>query len=700
MKLVIVESPTKCHTIGRYLGEDYKVVASLGHVRDLSIKGKSGLGIDVENGFKPTYEIQPKQAKVVKELIKDAKSADEVIIATDPDREGEAIGWHLIEILGLDLKTTKRLEFHEITRTAIAEALNSPRHIDMNLVASQETRRILDRIIGFKLSTLLQSKIKSRSAGRVQSSSLKLIVDQEKEINSFIPEEYWTIDTSLTNGKKKIKASLDNSYKVKNEQEALDLENQISDIAKVIEVQKTRRITESKPAFTTSTMQQEAFNRYKFSTKKTSIIAQKLYEGVQVDTEVVGLITYMRTDSTRLAPVFVEKAKNYILEHYGQAYVGKTKTAKSKAVIQDAHEAIRPTSLHRTPESIKQYLSNDEYKLYSLIYNRALASLMSARIDEITSVKFESNGVILKTSGVAKIFDGYSYILGSKDKEEIKELPIIEENEVFNVVKIEKEQHFTKAPARFSEAKLVKTMEEVGIGRPSTYASTIEILKARKYVSVDSGTLTPTEQGLKTDTVLEEYFPSLVDPSFTADMEKNLDNIVAGSESRLQLLENFYKSFMEKYDYAKEHMEKTKDEPSGNICPRCGSPLVYKNSRYGRFEACSNYPHCHYIVPKAKAEIPSDAPICPECGAPLVLRKNKKGQSFYGCSNFPKCHYVKGENDAAPKKEEEPPVVVGKCPECGGDLIIKKGKYSQFIGCSNFPKCRHMEKYSSKETKK
>lgn len=699
MKLVIVESPTKCHTIGRYLGEDYKVVASLGHVRDLSIKGKSGLGIDVENGFKPTYEIQPKQAKVVKELIKDSKSADEVIIATDPDREGEAIGWHLIEILGLDLKTTKRLEFHEITRTAIAEALNSPRHIDMNLVASQETRRILDRIIGFKLSTLLQSKIKSRSAGRVQSSSLKLIVDQEKEINSFIPEEYWTIETSLTNGKKKIKASLDGSYKIKNEQEALDLENQISDIAKVIEIQKTRRVTESKPAFTTSTMQQEAFNRYKFSTKKTSIIAQKLYEGVQVDTEVVGLITYMRTDSTRLAPVFVEKAKNYILEHYGQAYVGKTKTSKSKAVIQDAHEAIRPTSLHRTPESIKQYLSNDEYKLYSLIYNRALASLMSARIDEITSVKFESNGVILKTSGVAKIFDGYSYILGSKDKEEIKELPIIEENEVFNVAKIEKEQHFTKAPARFSEAKLVKTMEEVGIGRPSTYASTIEILKARKYVSVDSGTLTPTEQGLKTDTVLEEYFPSLVDPSFTADMEKNLDNIVAGSESRLQLLENFYKNFMEKYDYAKEHMEKAKDEPSGNICPRCGSPLVYKNSRYGRFEACSNYPRCHYIVPKAKAEIPSDAPICPECGAPLVLRKNKKGQSFYGCSNFPKCHYVKGENDAAPKKEE-PPLVVGKCPECGGDLIIKKGKYSKFIGCSNFPKCHHMEKCSSKETKK
>lgn len=688
MKLVIVESPTKCHTIGRYLGEDYKVVASLGHVRDLSIKGKSGLGIDVDNGFKPTYEIQPKQMPVVRELIKNAKEAEEVIIATDPDREGEAIAWHLMELLNLDLDTTKRLEFHEITRASINEAILHPRTLDMNLVASQETRRILDRIIGFKLSSLLQNKIKSRSAGRVQSSSLKLLVDQEKEIAKFVPEEYWTIALNIANGKKKLNVTVDID-KIHNEEEANSIEKQLDENAVVTSVEKKRKTTESKPAFTTSTMQQEAFNRYKFSTKKTALVAQKLYEGVQVGTETVGLITYMRTDSTRLSPVFEERAKNYIKENYGEKYVGKSKLGKSKAVIQDAHEAIRPTSLTRNPEAIKEYLSSDEYKLYSLIYNRALASLMSGKIDEVTTVKLSSNDITLKTSGTTPVFNGYSVLL--KSNEEEKTLPQLEIGEVFAIKKVEKEQHFTKEPARFSEAKLVKTMEEVGIGRPSTYASTIEILKARKYVNVESGTLIPTEQGIKTDELLEEYFTNLVEPSFTAQMEKNLDEIVAGSESRIQLLQTFYDSFMKQLDYAKSHIEKEKDEPSGNICPECGSPLVYKNSKYGRFEACSNYPHCHYVVPRAKVEIPSDAPICPECGSPLVLRKNKKGQSFYGCSNFPKCHYIMASE--SPKTETKVEVV-GKCPECGGELIVKKGKYSKFIGCTNYPNCHHMEKYT------
>lgn len=689
MKLVIVESPTKCHTIGKYLGDEYKVVASLGHVRDLSIKGKSGLGIDIDDGFRPTYEIQAKQMPVVKELKKSAKEAEEVIIATDPDREGEAIAWHLMEILGLDVNTTKRLEFHEITRPSIAEALNNPRTLDMNLVASQETRRILDRIIGFKLSSLLQSKIKSRSAGRVQSSSLKLLVDQEKEIAKFIPEEYWTINVNLASGKTKLVVSVDKE-KITSEAEALEIENTIGDTAIVSSIEKKRRVTESKAALTTSTMQQEAFNRYKFSTKKTALIAQKLYEGVQVGQETVGLITYMRTDSTRLSPVFEERAKRFIVENFGDDYIGKAKARKSKAVIQDAHEAIRPTSLTRSPDAIKQYLSNDEYKLYSLIYNRALASLMSAKVDEVTTVRFVSNGIKMKTSGAVNVFNGYSVLVNNNDEDE-KSLPIINEKDVFDVKKIEKEQHFTKAPARFSEAKLVKTMEEVGIGRPSTYASTIEILKARKYVNVESGTLIPTEQGIKTDELLEEYFVNLVNPSFTAQMEKNLDEIVAGSESRLELLQTFYENFMKQLEYAKTHIEKVKDEPSGNICPKCGSPLVYKNSKYGKFEACSNYPHCHYVVPKEKVEIPSDAPICPECGAPLVLRKNKKGQSFYGCSNFPKCTYIMSDDS---NKKEVKVEVVGKCPDCGGDLIVKRGKFSKFIGCSNYPNCHHMEKYT------
>ncbi len=689
MKLVIVESPTKCHTIGKYLGADYKVIASLGHVRDLSIKGKSGLGIDIENGFKPTYEIQAKQMPVVKELKKNAKEAEEVIIATDPDREGEAIAWHLMEILGLDINTTKRLEFHEITRPSIEAALNNPRKLDMNLVASQETRRILDRIIGFKLSSLLQNKIKSRSAGRVQSSSLKLLVDQEKEIAKFVPEEYWKIAVILTLGKTTLKVVVDKE-RIANESEALQIEQALGETASILSIDSKRSLTESKPAFTTSTMQQEAFNRYKFSTKKTSLIAQKLYEGVQVGQETVGLITYMRTDSTRLSPVFQERARNYILENFGEEYIGKSKKAKGKAVIQDAHEAIRPTSLTRTPEAIKKYLTNDEYKLYALIYNRALASLMSAKVDEVTTVKFISNDVVLKTTGSVNIFKGFT-IINKNEDENNESLPKFNEQDIFTIKEVEKEQHFTKAPARFSEAKLVKTMEEVGIGRPSTYASTIEILKARKYVVVESGILTPTEQGIKTDELLEEYFTNLVNPSFTAQMEKNLDEIVAGSESRIQLLQTFYDGFVKQLDFAKKHIEKVKDELSGNTCPKCGSPLVYKNSKYGRFEACSNYPHCHYIVPKAKEEIPSDAPICPECGAPLVLRKNKKGQTFYGCSNFPKCKYIMSNES---KKDEEKIEIVGKCPDCGGDLIVKKGKYSKFIGCSNYPNCHHMEKYN------
>lgn len=687
VKLVIVESPTKCHTIGKYLGADYKVMASLGHVRDLSTRGKSGLGIDIENGFKPLYEIQPKQVNVVNELKKNAKEAEEVIIATDPDREGEAIGWHLIELLGLDIENTKRLEFHEITRPAIMNALQYPRVIDMNLVASQETRRILDRIIGFKLSSLLQSKIKSRSAGRVQSSSLKLLVDQEKTINEFKPTEYWTIEIELSDGKNTLKATIANDNNIKSQQEAEIIVNTLGKQANVIDIAKTKKKTESKAPFTTSTMQQDAFNNYKFSTKKTSLVAQKLYEGIQLENDTVGLITYMRTDSSRLSPQFIERAKNYISENYGNEYVGKTKIIKKNMAMQDAHEAIRPTSLTRTPESIKKYLTADEYKLYSLIYYRALASLMSAKIDDVTTITLQSNGIEFKISGYVEAFAGYA-ILFKEKKDEEKVLPNLTINQLVDIVDVTTKQHFTKAPARFSEAKLVKTMEEVGIGRPSTYASTIEILKARKYVTVESGTLYPTEQGIKTDELLEEYFTNLVAPEFTAKMEKNLDEIVEGSESRVKLLQNFYDSFITQLEFAKAHIEKAKDELSGNICPECGSPLVFKNSKYGKFEACSNYPHCHYIVPKAKVEIPSDAPICPECGAPMLLRKNKKGQTFYGCSNYPKCNCIVEDKNAKETKVE----VVGKCPECGGDLIVKRGKYSKFIGCSNYPNCHHMEK--------
>lgn len=693
MKLVIVESPTKCITIGKYLGEDYNVVASLGHVRDLSTRGKDGLGVDVNNDFKAYYIVQPKQYKVVRELRARAKKADEVILATDPDREGEAIAWHLATILGLDIATTKRLEFHEITRQAVIEAINNPRTIDMNLVSSQETRRVLDRIIGFKLSKLLQKKIKSRSAGRVQSTSLKLITDRENEIASFIPEEYWTISVSSDVDNNSLLFDLvkidGKEPKLNNEDDASACINRIGDSLHIDVIKKEKKVRESKPPFITSTLQQEAFNKYKFSTKKTSLVAQKLYEGITLKDETVGLITYMRTDSTRLSPQFVEKLENHIVEKYGEEYLGKIKSTKKKGKvqIQDAHEAIRPTNLKYDPESIKKYLTSDEYKLYSLIYYHTVASMMAPRIDEVTTVLASSNNLTFKLEGNILVYDGYQKVLPKEEKDKI--LPTLNEGMTLSINEKNKEQHFTKAPARYSEAKLVKTMEELGIGRPSTYASTIEILKARKYVSVSGGTLIPSEQGQLTIEMLSKYFTKLIDPSFTAKMELDLDNIQAGSESRLKLLTTFYQEFESLLKNAKEEMPLTPDELTGEICPECGSPMVYKTSRFGKFEACSNYPKCKYIKHEAKPEIPQDAPRCPECGKPLVIRKNKKGEEFYGCSGFPRCRYIRSLNEGSEKPKPE---VVGKCPECGGDLIIKSGKYSKFIGCSNYPNCKHMEK--------
>lgn len=690
MKLIIVESPTKCQTIGKYLGDEYKVVASLGHVRDLATSGKGGLGIDVDHDFKATYSIQPKQIKTVKSLQKEAKAADEVILATDPDREGEAIAWHLADLLGLEPTETKRLEFHEITRQAVNHALENPRHIDLNLVASQETRRILDRIIGFKLSNLLQKKIKSRSAGRVQSTSLKLLVDHEKEVAAFIPEEYWSIDATIK-AEKELKLELHSvdgkTMKIRSEAEASAILTKIPQTLDLIKINKEVHPRESKAPLTTSTLQQEAFNAYKFSTRKTSLVAQKLYEGITLAEGPVGLITYMRTDSTRLSPQFVDKAKQYIVETYGEKYLGTVKTGKKVANMQDAHEAIRPTSLEYTPESIKKHLSADEYKIYSLIYKRALASLMSAKIEEVTTAFFEGNGVCLKKDGITVLFDGHAVLKTvSEEKREI--LPALKEGKKYDVLEKNQEQHFTKAPAHYSEAKLVKLMEELGIGRPSTYASTIEILKERRYVTSDSGILIPTDQGNLTAEILENYFLELIEPSFTAKMEEDLDTIVAGSESRQELLREFYEKFETLLTEAKEKMPKKPDEVTGEICPECGAPMVFKNSKYGKFEACSNYPTCKYIKKEEKPEIPADAPLCPDCGKPLVQRKNRRGETFYGCSGFPKCRYIKGEE----RKEPEPVVVVKQCPDCGGDLIIKRGKYGNFIGCSNYPTCRHMEK--------
>ncbi len=694
MKLVIVESPAKCHTIGRYLGEEYKVMASYGHIRDLATTGKGGLGVDIEHDFAPNYVEDRTKKDVIKELQKAAKKADEVILATDPDREGEAIAWHLAELLGLDVKTTKRLEFHEITRIAIQEALDNPRTIDMDLVESQECRRILDRIMGFKLTGLLKKKIKMESAGRVQSAALKLIVDHEKEIDAFKSEEYWTIQVKLKVKKKELTLTLDKldgkNFKISSLEKAEAIFARIPEQLVVSEIEKKVRKREPRAAFTTSTLQQEAFNKFRYSTKKTSMIAQKLYEGVNIGGEVTGIITYIRTDSTRLAPQFVDKATLFIEEHFGKEYVGEHHLGKRKGQVQDAHEAIRPTSTRRTPDSIKQYLSKDEYNLYSIIYNRAMASLMKPYTYETTTVYLTGNGLTFKVEGDVTLFEGYKKLYNNAEEEkENKNLPEMEKGEAYKVKESIKEQHFTKPPARYSEAKLVKLMEELGIGRPSTYASTIAILQKRKYVVTEQGYLLPTREGKVTADYLDTFFLRIINTTFTAEMEERLDNVMNKEETKYNLLSTFYDFFLPIFDVAVSgDYEIPIPEETFGECPECGKPLIKKSGAYGEFIACSNYPKCKYKVVEKKEAPVETGNICPKCGHPLVYRKNKKGEQFEACSNYPHCRYIAGS-------EEKETVILGVCPDCGGNLILKPGVRgrSPFVGCSNYPRCKHIEKY-------
>ncbi len=700
MKLVIVESPTKCETIKRYLGEDYIVKASYGHIRDLATKGKGGLGIDIENNFAPAYVINNDKRKVVYDLKKLADESEEVILATDPDREGEAIAWHLAQVLNLDVKTNKRLEFHEITRDSINEALKSPRTIDLDLVASQETRRMLDRIIGFKLSSLLNKKIHSKSAGRVQSATLKLVYDQELEIEKFVPEEYWKINTSVLLNNKEYELTFisDETGKknIETKEEAERILSLLKDKLKVDSVETVVKTVESKVPFTTSTLQQEAFSRLKFKTDKTQRVAQSLYEGIQVNGEHVGLITYMRTDSTRLAPIFVERASKYIIETYGKEYLGKPKAFKAGELTQDAHEAIRPTSNHRTPESVRSFLTPDQYNLYKLIYNRTLASLMKGKKEETLVVHLSTNGVKFKLDFTRTLFPGYEIIY--KDEEETKHyknLPSINVNDELTLVKKEIEQKFTTPPSRYSEAKIVKLMEEVGIGRPSTYASTISTLKKRKYVDEEKGILNVTDQGKKTAHVLIKYFPNIVDAKYTADMETKLDKISEGDSSSLDIISKFYDEFMNQFNKVQKVMYVDEPIPTGEKCPKCGAPLVYKEGKNGQFIGCSNYPSCKYVQ-KEKKEVVYTGEICPECGKPLVERKDAKGKVFIACSGYPHCKYIVKEE----KPVDTPAEYVKKCPDCEtGQLVKKKGKYGYFLGCTNYPNCNHMEKLLKKRRK-
>ena len=638
--LVIVESPSKSKTIEKYLGKDYKVVSSKGHIRDLATKGKYGLGVDLENNFAPTYEIIKGKKKMVSDLKKEVKAADKIYLATDPDREGEAISWHLKDELNIKDKDYERVVFNEITKNTVIDAFNHARKIDDDLVRSQETRRILDRIIGFRLSKLMQSKTGGKSAGRVQSVALKLIVDRENEINNFIKEEYWDITGVFNEFEANLEKYKDEKVEIHNEAEADEILSKLSNVFKIEDVSKKEKNKQSKPPFITSTLQQEASTKLGFNAKKTMSIAQKLYEGIDLGNETTGLISYMRTDSIRLSDEFVKSAYQYIERNYGKEYLGIVKKSKKTENVQDAHEAIRPTSINRTPEVVKEYLTTDEYKLYKMIYYRALSSLMKDAKQEQTSVTLDNNNYKFKVTGSVIVFDGYLKVYKDYEDNTDITLPPFDtyKSNVLVSNSIEKTQHFTKPPARYTEAKLIKEMEDLGIGRPSTYAKTMETLVDRGYVKVIDKKFNPTEIGIETTNKLQEYFSNLINVKYTAKMEDDLDKIADGKMVWVNLLDSFYKEFEPMLENAFSNMEKKKAEQTGELCPECGSPLVIRKGKYGEFTACSNYPTCKYIKKEEKKVV--EVCKCPKCDGVVIEKKTKRGKIFYGCSNYPRCDYA------------------------------------------------------------
>lgn len=659
MKLVIVESPSKSKTIEKYLGKDYKVVSSLGHIRDLSTSGKYGFGIDLENHYKPDYVIIKGKKKLVNELKKEVKSADCVYLATDPDREGEAISWHLYDTLGLNDNMYRRIVFNEITKNVILDSFQHARMIDDNLVKSQETRRMLDRIIGFRLSKLMQSKTGGKSAGRVQSVALKLIVDREREILAFVPEDYYEIEAVFADFKAKLDNYKEDKLEIKTEEEAIAILNKLSSKFIIENIKKEDKARKAKPPYITSTLQQEASSKLNFTSKKTMMLAQKLYEGITLKDETVGLITYMRTDSIRLSDEFVKSTYGFIRDNYGDDYVGYVKTSKKKDNVQDAHEAIRPTSINRRPDDVREYLTSDEFKLYKLIYNRALASLMKDAVMEVTSIILNNNDYKFKVTGSIVKFDGYLKVYD--DNEDDGEL--LPDFGKYNGSVVSEEinysAHTTKPPARYTESQLIKKMETLGIGRPSTYATTIGILLERGYVKVIDKKFNPTEIGIETTDKLQEFFKDIINVDYTRDMEEDLDKIAEGKLYWENLLDRFYKDFEPKVENAFTSMEKSKPEETGELCPNCNSPLVIKRSKYGKFVACSNYPECKYI--KNDKVNPIEIILCPKCGGKIVEKKTKKGKIFYGCNNYPKCKLATWDKPTGEL-----------CPKCGGILLENK----------------------------
>ncbi len=672
-KLVIVESPAKAKTIKKYLGKDYEVVASMGHVRDLP---QARLSVDINNNFNPRYEIIKGKEKLVEDLIALSKKSDEVFLATDPDREGEAISWHLAYILGLDLSSKNRVEFNEITKYGVENGMSAPRAINLDLVDAQQARRILDRLVGYKLSPFVSQKIRrGLSAGRVQSVAVRIIVDRENEIRNFVPVEYWSIDAKFTpKGSRKVfSASLYGNAQGKIDIHTKEQADKILadlDGAEYI-VTKVKSGTRKKspaPPFITSTLQQEASRKLGFQSRRTMRVAQELYEGIDIEgIGPTGLITYMRTDSLRVSADAMNEAASYIKGFFGQEYLpSKPRYFKSRSNAQDGHEAIRPTSINLTPDRVKANLTSDQYKLYKLIWERFTASQMADCVQKTTQADIEANGYLFKANGYKVDFDGFTKLyVESKDEEEAKEsaLPSLEKDMPLKLKEILGNQHFTQPPSRFTEASLIKALEEFGIGRPSTYAATISTIVGREYVKRVAKNLHPTELGEAMAQLMKERFPKIVNVKFTAQMEQDLDTVENGNVEWRELLSQFYTDFEKTLKKAKSDMDgvkiQLKEDETDIVCEKCGRKMVIKVGRYGKFIACPGYPDCKNV----KKYVENIGVSCPVCGSDVIVRHTKTGKTFYGCASYPKCNYMSWNEPTAEK-----------CPNCGEPLYKKKGK--------------------------
>lgn len=684
--LVIVESPAKAKTIERYLGKKYKVKASMGHVRDLP---KSQTGVDVENNYKPKYITIRGKGPLLKELKAAAKKAKKIYLAADPDREGEAIAWHLAHILDIDQDSECRVVFNEITKDAIKESFKHPRKINMDLVDAQQARRILDRLVGYNISPLLWKKVKKGlSAGRVQSVAVKMIIDRENEIKNFKPEEYWSIESIFEKGNQSFEGSF---YGIDGKKQELKTKADVDNILKQLKgnnftvdsVKKKERRRNPPPAFTTSSLQQEAARKLNFRARKTMMIAQQLYEGIDLGSKeggITGLITYMRTDSTRISETARKQAHSFIEEKYGKEYIGPNRKTKQNEGSQDAHEAIRPTDVTREPDSIKSILSRDQYRLYKLIWERFVASQMAPAVMDTMTVTLLNEGVEFRSVGSKIKFKGFMtvYIEGSDDEQKKKDkwLPELEEGTTVTAKEIVPNQHFTQPPPRYTEARLVKTLEEKGIGRPSTYAPTLDTIQRRGYVALENRKFIPTELGEIVIRLMEEFFPEIIDVKFTVKMEDDLDSIEEGNREWIEIIDRFYQGFDERLQIAEKEMEKIeiKDEPAGEDCEKCGHEMVYKMGRYGKFLACSNFPDCR----NTKAILKEIGVKCPSCKTGnIVERKTKKRRIFYGCDQYPNCEYISWDKPAG-----------RNCPKCDTMLIEKKSKSKTQVQC---PSCDYKE---------